>query len=167
MDILEFLELCVGNWFSQRSSFHLEEQQGTSDKSELSITWLSADEPDVIKLCETHKIDAKSSLGGHQLQWDTACDWGKPKKIGSGLMIFVPNEEKSTTGSLLSRGYDKTGHYELQTDESLYLSLNSPEISIEERIWFVSPNLRFRTSIVKNTQSLSRTAFYSEIRKLS
>jgi hypothetical protein len=166
MDIQEFLEQCVGNWFSQRSSYHFEAQQGTSDKSELAIEWLTSDNAAVVKLCQTHNLDPKTSLGGQKVSWDTSCDWGKPKKVGSRLTVFVPNSANPSEGSLLSEPNDTIGSYKLQNDESLYLTLSNPDISIQERIWFASPNLKFRTTIIKGDSGFSRTAFYSQIRKL-
>ncbi|MGK7946033.1 MAG: phycobiliprotein lyase [Microcystaceae cyanobacterium] len=166
MDIQEFLEQCVGNWFSQRSSYHFEAQQGTSDKSELAVEWLTSEDAAVVELCKTHNIDPQTSLGGQKVSWDTSCDWGKPKKMGSGLTIFVPNSPDSSEGKLLSNPNDTMGGYKLGNDQSLHLTLSSADLSIQERIWFVSPNLRFRTSLIKGDKGFNRTAFYSEIRKL-
>ncbi|MGK7930393.1 MAG: phycobiliprotein lyase [Microcystaceae cyanobacterium] len=166
MDIQEFLEHCAGNWFSQRSSYHFEAQKGTSDKSELVIEWLTSDDATVIKRCQTYNIDPKTCLGGYKVSWDTSCDWGKPKKMGSGLTVFVPNSANSVEGSLLSDSEDTMGSYKLHNDESLHLTLSKTDMYLQERIWFVSPNLRFRTSLIKGDNGFNRTAFYSEIRKL-
>ncbi|MFM6057781.1 MAG: phycobiliprotein lyase, partial [Microcystis aeruginosa] len=35
-----------------------------------------------------------------------------------------------------------------------------------ERIWFASPNLRLRTSIIQSANGDRQTVFYSEIRKM-
>ncbi len=43
MKIEEFLELCTGKWFSQRTSYHFEKQQVDNSKSELTIEWLPGD----------------------------------------------------------------------------------------------------------------------------
>ncbi len=178
MDINEFLQSCTGNWFSQRSSYHVAQQQGMSHKSELAIEWLSLDDPEVAKRCQTHQIDPHTCLGGQKVSWDTSIDWGNPKDVGSSLLIFVPDEADSATGSLLSERAscqgryqlsDRAscqGRYQLKADQSLYLILDDEKQAIVERIWFASPNLRLRTSLIKNEQGLSLTSFYSEIRKL-
>ncbi|MFM7615570.1 MAG: phycobiliprotein lyase, partial [Synechococcales cyanobacterium] len=39
-----------------------------------------------------------------------------------------------------------------------------PEAFSEERIWFASPNLRLRSTLVKTTDNTSLVSFASEIR---
>ncbi len=166
MDINEFLQSCVGNWFSQRSSYHFEQQQGKSDKSELAIEWLSSDAPEVINLCQTHQINPKTTLGAQKVSWDNSSDWGKAKQVGSSVLVFISDTPQSSQGLIFSNSCQTLGKYELRGDESLFLILEDSQKSIEERIWFASPNLRLRTSIIKHPQGFNRTAFYSEIRKL-
>ena len=54
----------------------------------------------------------------------------------------------------------------LAEDEALNLTLEVGDFLMEERIWFASENLRLRTSLIKGNNGYSRTAFYSEIRRL-
>jgi hypothetical protein len=53
----------------------------------------------------------------------------------------------------------------LGVDEALTLTTENKGIDIEERQWFVSDNLRMRTTIVKKGEQVIQTSFYSEIRK--
>lgn len=173
MEIKAFLELCTGKWFSQRSSYHFESQKPDSGKAELTVEWLDSSHPEVISLCQTHHLDPQCSLGGQKVRWETIADWGESaKQTGTTLLIFVSDPENDRGGQLLRTPLDNsasvvTGCYELGTDEALTLMLDNETYGFQERIWFASPNLRLRTSLIKNPQGYHRTAFYSEIRKVA
>jgi hypothetical protein len=171
MEIEEFLELCAGKWFSQRTSYHLDETKVENHKSDLTVERLSQDRPEIITLCQQHKINPSYTLGGTKTLWDNSVDWGKPKQIDSSVIILVPDRDNSQAGKLLSAAGmpAKTmslGRYILGNDKALTLIIEENKTYLEERLWFASPNLRLRTSLVKNSHGFSRTAFYSEIRKI-
>ena len=170
MDIKAFLNLCTGNWFSQRTNYNLSEEKTESSKADLSITMISSEDSQLVQLCQQHRIDPSHSLGGLLYSWDNSVDWGKPKQQGSSLMVFVENTEDETRGRLLTNttlkpGSKQAGTYLLGQDEALTLTLNTEDICIEERLWFASENLRLRTNVIKNSTGIARTTFYSEIRK--
>jgi hypothetical protein len=171
MEIEEFLELCAGKWFSQRTSYHLDETKVENHKADLTVERLSQDRPEIITLCQQHKIDPSHTLGGTKTLWDNSVDWGKPKQSGSSVTILVPDRDNSQTGKLLfAAGMPLTtislGSFVLGNDQALTLIIEKDKTYLEERLWFASPNLRLRTSLVKNAHGFSRTAFYSEIRKI-
>jgi hypothetical protein len=56
------------------------------------------------------------------------------------------------------------GQFAIGEDEALTLTTQHGETSSEERLWFASPNLRLRTSILKEANGFSATSFCSEIR---
>ncbi|ACK65442.1 conserved hypothetical protein [Rippkaea orientalis PCC 8801] len=170
MTIQEFLELCVGNWFSQRSSYHFEKQQAESHKSELTIEWLDSDHPQVIAWCQHYQIDSTSAIGGKKISWNNSLDWGQPKQIGSTIIVVIPDPNMPQMGQIL-RGTNNqnppiVGRYSLGSDRALTLQLEENNHCLEERLWFASDNLRLRTSLIKSPHGFSQTAFYSEIRKL-
>ncbi len=171
MDIKEFLELSTGNWFSQRTSYNLEREKFENNKSEITIEMLSQDHPEVVKLCEQHKINPNVSLGGIKASWDNSVDWGKAKQKGSTLVIPIPDADRPQVGKLLQAmgNLQKTliaGRYIMGDDRALTLIVEQGITYSEERLWFASPNLRLRTSIVKHAGGFSTTSFYSEIRKV-
>ncbi|MFM6404094.1 MAG: phycobiliprotein lyase, partial [Microcystis sp.] len=51
MDIQEFINLCAGKWFSQRTSYQLAAQKVANNKAEITIDLLAADAADVVQLC--------------------------------------------------------------------------------------------------------------------
>ena len=172
MDIKEFLELSVGNWFSQRTGYHLEQEKSENSKSDISIERLPQEDPEVVKLCELYQINPSVTLGGVKTSWDNSVDWGKAKQRGSTLIVLLPQVNNYQAGKLLrTRGNLQpqrvTGRYILGNDEALSLIVEEGPNYFEERLWFASPNLRLRTSLFRHSGGFSTTAFYSEIRKLA
>lgn len=168
MEIREFLELSEGKWFSQRTTYHLTQEQGESTKAELSIERLLADSPEVVKLCQQYQIDPSLAWGGTKISWDNSVDWGKPKQIGSSLLVFLRDRENNQIGQFLRSGGElkSIGRYIIGNDRALTLIVEDESTYAEERQWFASPNLRLRTTIVKNTDGFTQTSFYSEIRRM-
>lgn len=170
MNLKAFLNLCTGNWFSQRTNYNLSEEKTESSKADLTITTISPEESQITQLCQQYRLDPQKSLGGLSFSWDNSVDWGKPKQQGSSLMVFIEDAEDTTQGKLITNatlksGVKSVGTYILGRDEALTLTINTEELQIEERLWFASENLRLRTLVIKNSTGITRTAFYSEIRK--
>lgn len=167
MDIKEIIELCSGKWFSQRTSF---QSKLESSKSEITIEFIAPDHPEVVQLCQQYQIDPTLALGGTKASWDNSVDWGKPKQTGSSLLVWIPQANEPKNGQILrsmGQRHLAQGQYTLGSDDALTLSLKEDDRHSEERIWFASPNLRLRTSLVKQSNQSNQMAFYSEIRKVS
>lgn len=169
MDIVEFFEQSAGRWFSQRTSHHLAFKQSESGKSNIQIEMLPTDNPDVIKLCEQYEVDPALALCGARVTWNGEMEWDEEKHEGTTVLVPVadPNDPKS--GKLLRElGYaEKTpvaGRYAIAEDGSLVLTTEYETMYSEERLWFASPNLRLRTSILKRFGGFSMASFCSEIR---
>ena len=59
MNIKEFVEGSIGQWRSQRSAHHLAFGHFEAVQSEIDITSLSIDAPEVIDLCKALGLNAK------------------------------------------------------------------------------------------------------------
>lgn len=171
MDIKEFFEQSAGKWFSQRTSHHLAFKQSESGKSNITITMMAADDPEVIKLCEQYSIDPKQALCGARVVWDGTMEWDedKEKHKGSTVLVPVPDADKPNQGKLLREmGYAEkapvAGSYVMGDDGALTLITDYETMYSEERLWFASPNLRLRTSILKRFGGFSMASLSSEIR---
>lgn len=168
MDIQTFLELFPGQWFAQRTSYALIEGKEESNKAQLVIEGLASTEPEVVKIRQTQHIKPEETLITIKNSWDNSVDWGKTKQQGSSLLIFVPDATNSNQGKvlqLLPRQSVTKGEYCLGEDKALTLSLQAGEFTYQERVWFVSPNLRLRTAIKYKDDETIQTSFYSEIRR--
>lgn len=169
MDIQTFLESCIGQWFSQRSSYQFDTEKAESHKSELTVEWLDTNHSLLVSLCQQHHVDPSQAIGGQQVMWNSSVDYGQKKQTGSATMIIIPDSNTPQIGKIIQSFQSKPssqGNYSLGEDQALNLTLEMGDFSIEERIWFASHNLRLRTSLMKGKNSYSRTAFYSEIRRL-
>ena len=171
MDIKEFFEQSAGRWFSQRTSQYLEYRQAENGKSTIVMEILTPEEPEVIKLCQEYRIDPQLALCGTKITWDGTIVWDKTQQQqrGATLLVLIPDSDKPNQGSLLrSQGYGKktsvVSRYSLGSDDVLTIMADDETISAEDRIWFASPNLRMRTSILKNSDGFTQASLCSEIR---
>ncbi len=96
-------------------------------------------------------------------------EWDKEKHEGSTVLVPVADPDKPNEGKLLrDTGYAEkapvAGRYVMGDDGSLTLITEYESMYSEERLWFASPNLRLRTSILKRFGGFSMATFCSEIR---
>lgn len=169
MDIKEFFEQSAGKWFSQRSSHHLTPQPADNGQSTIVIELLSANAPEVIQLCKQYNIQSELALCGVKVTWEGMAGLNSEKQVGSTLFVPVPNSDQPNEGQLL-REMAKVdqdpvaSRYSLGQNDVLTLISDSEALGSEERWWFASPNLRMRTSVLKETGGYSAVSLYSEIR---
>lgn len=175
MDIIEFFEQSAGKWFSQRTLHNLTSGQLQAGKSELKIEILPASDPAAIALCSEHAIaPASAPLAGVRITWNVIAD--KNQKNGSTVVVPVPNSDNPKVGKLLQSGgaAPKNGlaklpagiasGYTIGEDDVLTLITQTEDFYAEERLWYLMPNLRIRTSVVKRSSGMTIASFCSEIR---
>ncbi|MEQ9357224.1 phycobiliprotein lyase [Coleofasciculus sp. F4-SAH-05] len=169
MDIKEFFEQSAGRWFSQRTSHHLAFKQAENGKSNITIEMIAADAPEVVQLCQQYEVDPDSAICGARVTWDGTMDWDEEKHQGSTVLVPVADPDKPNEGKLLREmGYAEkapvAGRYIMGDDQALTLITDYETMYSEERLWFASPNLRLRTSILKRFGGFSMASLSSEIR---
>ncbi|AFZ34752.1 phycobilin lyase, CpcU subunit [Stanieria cyanosphaera PCC 7437] len=172
MKISEFINLSVGEWFSQRTNYNLNQQTAENAKANLTIELLEANHPQITPICQQHQLDSNLIVGSLKHSWDNSVDWGKPKQQGSALIIFLAEEDNTEQGKIIQIATGTNsgvsfGQYLLAQDQALTLTLKMEQIEAQERLWFASDNLRLRTTMVKESTGTMQTAFYSEIRKIT
>lgn len=172
MQIQEFLNLSLGKWFSQRTSYLINPDKAENSKSEITISELNSEYPELVTLCQEHQIQPQQFYLGIKSVWDNSVDWGQPKAQGYSVLVVIPDGEELSTGKILqSTNINKqdslTGSYLIGNDDALTLRVEKPGLTITERLWFPSDNLRMRTCLIQSNQGWSKTSFYSEIRKLA
>ncbi|MGH2414369.1 MAG: phycobiliprotein lyase [Microcystaceae cyanobacterium] len=169
MNIEEFFQLSAGKWFSHRSSHHFACKQSEHGKSDIIIETLSTDHAEVVKLCQQYDIDPKRASCGARVSWNGTMEWDKQKQTGSTVLVIVPDEDNPNGGKLLREmGYAEkapiAGRYKIHSDDILTLTTEYENMRSEERLWFASPNLRMRESVLKRFGDFSMASFISEIR---
>ena len=146
---------------------HLEEVN-----SEIEISSLNLDDPEVIKLCKEHDIDISLAQSPFKMSWEGESDWNEQEELtGSTILVPIPNPDNPQKGRLLrDQGYAETmpaiAEYEILEDGTFVLVTKYDRASAEEKIWFANPKLRFRVSMIKTSAGTGvvTASFSSEIR---
>ena len=109
------------------------------------------------------------------INWEAKSEWGEEnqKENSSGQSILVPIEISKLEGKIIrSVGYTEAVQvvslYKILDDGTLIIYSDYSNIFTEERIWFVSNNLRSRSSVTRAIDSLAilQTSYASEIRTI-
>ncbi len=171
MDAMEFFRRSAGKWRSQRTTHHLAFRRAELGDSEIRVETLDKDDPQVVGICELHQIDPQRAVGGAFVSWAGSMEWDQNDENHSGSTVFalVPEEDNPKAGKLLrERGYAEivpvAGLYEMDEEEGLILVTEYETMSVVERFWFASPDLRLRTSTVTRFGGFSTASFCSESR---
>jgi phycoerythrin-associated linker protein len=175
MNITEFVQLSLGRWRSQRSAHHLAFGHFEEVTSTIDIEPLDKEDSRVIALCQSHEIDSQLASNPFSMSWEGESDWDEEEKLkGSTILVPIPNLENPNQGRLLrEQGYAETiasvGNYYFAEDGTFTLITPYERAAAEEKIWFATPNLRFRVSLIKTSsgQGVTTASFSSEIRSLT
>ncbi len=168
---MEFFRRSAGTWRSQRTTHHLPFRRAESGGSAIAVEALPADDPRVAEICHLHNVDPAQAAGGAFVSWDGAMDWDKEGEAHTGTTVFalIPNPDNPQQGQLLrERGYAEivpvAGQYAVDADEALNLVTEYETMSVSERFWFASPDLRLRASTVQRFGGFSTATFCAELR---
>lgn len=176
MDVQEFFELSAGKWFSQKTSHHLTLKQSEQGKSDLAIEILPNDDPQIIQLYQQAGVDSGLTWGGAKYTWKGTTHWdtqqqSQANQQGSSIVMAIPDEASVNAGRLfqstgIATSSPVIAQYSLGDDDALTLTIDNNGTHSEERIWFESPNVRVRTTIVTRPNGDNIATFYSEIRRM-
>lgn len=168
MDITEFFQQSAGKWVSQRTSHHPAFKQPEGGRSDFYIEALSSDDPAVVQICQEHGVDAALAMGGIRTRWDGVMEQNQGKRAGTALLVAIADATQPNQGRLLRPKSEAdqmmTGRYVMGDDDALTLIGEAEKLYSEERLWFASPNLRLRTSTLKQADGFGTASFCSEIR---
>lgn len=169
MNIVEFFEQSSGKWSSLRTSHHLAFKQQEGGKSNIEIEMLDKTDPAVIQLCELYEVDPTLALCGARVTWDGTMEWDEEKHSGSTVLVPIADTQAPNEGQLLREmGYAEkapvAGRYIMGSNDELTLITEYETMYSKERLWFESPNVRLRHSILKRFGGFSMASFCSEVR---
>ncbi len=172
MEVMEFFERSAGVWRSQRTTHHLAFRRSEGGESEITISTLAPDHPDIIDVCNLHEIEPELAVGGSCVTWQGSMAWDKESDDpheGKTIFALVPDVDNPAQGRLLrDRGYAEivpvVGRYEMDEDNGLVLLTEYETMSSRERFWFSGSNLRLRTTTVKRFGGFSTASFCTESR---
>ena len=173
MKIEDFFLKSVGEWNSMRSSHSLAFQEFEEIRSKIKIVPIKNNESKVIKLLKDYSKNTNEVKTAFLMSWEAKSEWDDEniKEDMSGESILIPLEVSQTEGKIIrSVGYTEAvqliSSYKLLNDGTLIIYSNYNQITTEERVWFLSNNLRSRSSVTRATNSLAilHTSYASEIR---
>ena len=175
MNIEEFFFKSVGEWNSMRSVHSLAFQEFEEIRSKIKIVRSKMNDSRVIKFLQDNLITNDAIKKSFLINWESKSEWGEDtqKANSSGESILVPIEISKKEGKIIrSLGYTEAlqvvSFYKILDDGTLIINTNYSHISTEERIWFISNNLRSRSSVTKSIDSsaILQTSYASEIRSI-
>ena len=179
MTIEQFVAQSSGKWRSMRSGHSLAFQQFEEVLSEVSIEEISKDDSAVIQLLESSAAniqDLDKISSPFKMEWCAESDWepDDPSEVSSGSCIIVPLAKDKSSGTLIrSVGYAESeaaiSEYHFLDDGTFTLTTQYEQSIAEERIWFVSENVRCRSSVLRTSagSGVLQTSFASEVRRIN
>ena len=179
MTIEQFVAQSTGRWRSMRSGHSLAFQQFEEVLSEVTIEEISREDSVVKELLESslvnqYNLDTISSP--FKMEWCAESDWepDDPSEVSSGSCIIVPFAKDISSGTLIrSVGYAEAeaaiSEYKFSNDGTFTLTTNYEQSIAEEKIWFVSENVRCRSSVLRTSagSGVLQTSFASEVRRIN
>ena len=175
MQIEQFFLKSIGEWNTMRSVHSLAFQEFEEIRSKITIIPAKNNDCRVIKLLNDNLINPNEEKKAFLISWESKSEWDdeNQKENSSGESILIPLEISKTEGKIIrSVGYSEAiqviSLYKLLDDGTLIIYSDYNHIYTEERIWFVSNNLRSRSSVTRAIDSLAilQTSYASEIRRI-
>ena len=179
MTIEQFVAQSSGKWRSMRSGHSLAFQQFEEVLSEVTIEKINKDDSSVIQLLQSsvaNKQNLDTISSPFKMEWCAESDWepDDPSEVSSGSCIIVPLVRNISSGNLIrSVGYAESeaaiSEYSFSNDGTFTLTTNYEQSIAEERIWFVSENVRCRSSVLRTSagSGVLQTSFASEVRRIN
>ena len=179
MTIEQFVAQSSGKWRSMRSGHSLAFQQFEEVLSEVTIEEIDKENTAVKQLLESSIItnqDEHLVTSPFRMEWCAESDWEPedPSEVSSGSCIIVPLAKDNYSGKLIrSVGYAESeaaiSEYHFLDDGTFTLKTQYEQSIAEERIWFVSENVRCRSSVLRTSagSGILQTSFASEVRRIN
>ena len=179
MTIEQFVAQSAGKWRSMRSGHSLAFQQFEEVLSQVTIEEISTDDSAVKQVLESslaNQYNLQAISSPFKMEWCAESDWepDNPSEVSSGSCIIVPFAKDISSGTLIrSVGYAEAeaaiSEYNFTNDGTFTLTTNYEQSIAEERIWFVSENVRCRSSVLRTSagSGVLQTSFASEVRRIN
>ena len=174
--IEQFVTQSEGQWRSMRTGHSLAFQQFEEIISDVTIERIKPDLDSVIELLEKHSVPQNKAITPFSMRWEADSDWepDNPSDSLKGECILVPIKADDHHGHFIrSVGYaeaeEATSQYFIASDGTIHLKTIYGGSIAEERIWFVSDNVRCRSSVIRTSEGsgVIQTSFASEIRRIT
>ena len=170
--IKEFIDNSIGEWKSIRSTHTLAFQEFENTNTKLIISYQNLDSKEVLEIKKKFIFHEDLSFS-IKILWEPNSEWTTENKSQKHqtILIFVPKDEYSGT-LIKDKGYAElipsSSEYFIDGSKTLNINSEYKATKIEEKIWFLSNNVRSRYSLIKNriNDGILQTSHATEIRKI-
>jgi len=170
--IKEFIDKSIGEWKSIRSTHTLAFQEFENTNSSLIISYQNIESNEVLDIKNRLKCSQDLSFA-IKISWKSVSEWTTENKSQESktILIFIPRDEFKGT-LIKDKGYAELipSYSRYYIDETKTFNIKSEYNSTisEEKIWFLSENVRSRYSVIKNkvNNGILQTSHATEIRKI-
>ena len=172
--INQFIDESIGEWKSIRSTHTLAFQEFENSTSKICIKHINKKNKKVVEIFKNYKFSLKLESIAISIKWRAISDWDNDD-ISEGdetILIFLPKDENSGI-VLRNKGYTESiissSNYFIDKQNNLHIKTFYKSTVSEERICFLSTNVRSRFSTTRNLEnnSVIQTSHTSEIRNLA
>ena len=167
MDIQAFIQSSCGRWFTQRTCHPIGDLSSVAQTALLKMDLLNLADAKVVSLCSNANIDPALALSAARISWQSTGFQPQPQEEGTLLMAAISSPQSARQGQILqqvSQGPIAQFNFQINADQRLILKGLQDPFVVEERVWFASPNLRLRVSLLKQAEQLQQATWYSEVR---
>ena len=170
--IKEFIDKSIGEWKSIRSTHTLAFQEFENTKASLIISNQNIESEEVLEIKNRFTYSHETSFA-IKIEWKSISEWTTENKSqeSNTILIFVPKDEY--TGTLIKdKGYAEQipsfSSYYMDDYKTLNIQSEYNATLSDEKIWFLSKNVRSRYSIIRNkiNNGILQTSHATEIRKI-
>ena len=172
--INQFINNSVGEWKSIRSTHTLAFQEFENSISKIYIKHINSKDKKVIEIFKQNQLSPNDEGIAISIKWQTISDWEEDNTIeeDESILIFLPKYQNSGI-VLRNKGYTESfisfSDYFVDQQNNLNIKTKYKSTVSEERICFLSTNVRSRFSTIRNQEnnSVIQTSHTSEIRNLA
>ena len=170
--IKEFIDKSIGEWKSIRSTHTLAFQEFENTNANLIISYQNIESEEILEIKNRFKFSEDIAFA-IKITWQSISEWTTENKSheSNTILIFVPKDEY--TGTLIKdKGYAEQipsfSHYYMDDYKTLNIQSEYNATLSDEKIWFLSKNVRSRYSIIRNkiNNGILQTSHATEIRKI-
>ncbi|WP_299485136.1 phycobiliprotein lyase [Acaryochloris sp. IP29b_bin.137] len=167
MNIQGFFQLSCGRWFTQRTCHQLGQASSEAHTAQMTVEFVDLADPGVKALSKDASIDLKYALCAVRIAWQEQDFQPQPPKQGQLIMVPIATTPTASQGQIfqgMDSGDINSCNFKMGADQKLVLTGDLNPLTLEEQIWFASPNLRLRMSLLKQANQLHQATWYSEVR---
>mmetsp|Transcript_50022 Transcript_50022/g.118334 ORF Transcript_50022/g.118334 Transcript_50022/m.118334 type:complete len:255 (-) Transcript_50022:75-839(-) len=173
MKVEELWERSIGTWAGLRSSHSIAFGQIEEVRSDMTVDKIDKDDPELIAICKVYGYEPSACASVLRISWESTSDWDDFEKVAAGSsVVALVKTEGDTKGKVLrSVGYTENipaaGDWTMQEDGSFYMKTIYTGTGAEETIWFVTPDVRMRTSCIQGQggKGVTTATFTTEVRQ--